>query len=261
MRLDLNDLRWALQRLPKNLIEIMKEIEWHRNIFVGGGYLRAIVSGEQINDIDVFVKSEKDAELLAFKLSEKRYEMTKTENAYTVKSKIPIQIIHRWVFDNPEDVSNSFDFTICCAVIYYNGYSFDSFCDDRFYIDLASKRLIYRNPIRNEDAGGSMLRVLKYYQKGYKIPLDSLASVIARLVKDIDTNKVNIRNEFETSKILTGLLREVDPATFSDHLSHLTATDGLNIEEVTVTEKVNDQIINEKEFNDQIVDDFLELPF
>ena len=98
-----------------------------------------------------------------------------------------------------------------------------SFCDDRFYIDLASKRLIYRKPIRNEDAGGSMLRVLKYYQKGYRIPLDSLGSVIARLIHNLDTDRQPLNDEIGVANIITGLLREVDPAIDPLHLSHLPA--------------------------------------
>ncbi len=226
MKLDYNDLRWAVQLLPKKLRNIMQSPDWSGKIFVGGGYLRSTISNEKINDIDLFVNSKKDAELLAYKLSENKSELHKTENAYTIKDKIPIQIIHRWVFQHPEDVSNSFDFTVSCAVIYCNvesenKYNYDSFCDDRFYIDLAAKRLIYRSPVRNEDAGGSMLRVLKYYQKGYRIPLDSLGAVIARLIKSLDINKVDINNETQVAHVLTGLLREVDPNIDPTHNAHL----------------------------------------
>lgn len=220
MKLDIQDLKWALQRLPLSLKTAMKEPEWKGNIFVGGGYLRSIVANETINDVDVFVKSKKDAELLAYKLCFDKKDVIKTDNAYTIKGKMVIQIIHRWLFEKPEDVSNSFDFTICCAVIYYDE-NFDSFCDDRFYIDLAAKRLVYRCPVRNEDAGGSMLRVLKYYQKGYRIPLNSLGNVIARLVKSLDNSKSDMTNEEQIGKVITGLLREVDPEIDPLHLSHL----------------------------------------
>lgn len=221
MKLDVQDLKWALQRLPLNLKTLMKDPEWAGNIFVGGGYLRSIVANEPINDVDVFVKSEKDAELLAYKLCTDKRDIVKTDNAYTIKGKMVIQIIHRWLFDQPEDVSNSFDFTICCAVFYFNGDNFDSYCDDRFYIDLASKRLVYRCPVRNEDAGGSMLRVLKYYQKGYRIPLNSLGAVIARLVGSVDITRIDLKNEIGVASIITGLLREVDPDIDPLHQSHL----------------------------------------
>jgi len=220
MKLDIQDLKWALQRLPSKLKTVMKEPEWKGNIFVGGGYLRSIIANEIINDVDVFVKTKKEAELLSYKLCSDKKDVLKTDNAYTIKGKMVIQIIHRWLFEKPEDVINSFDFTICCAVIYYYE-NFDSFCDDRFYIDLSAKRLVYKCPVRNEDAGGSMLRVLKYYQKGYRIPLNSLGNVVARLVKSLDSSKTNMSNEQEIGKSITALLIEVDPEIDPLHLSHL----------------------------------------
>jgi len=206
--------------MPAVLKNVMTNPDWYNRVYVGGGYLRSIVSGEPVNDVDVFVKNEKEAEFLAFKLCDDKKNIVKTDNAYTIKGKMVIQIIHRWVFEKPEDVSNSFDFTVCCAVIFFDGKVFDSFCDDKFYVDLASKRLIYRKPIRNEDVGGSMLRVLKYYQKGYRIPLDSLGDVIARLIQAIDTNRVDIRSEPDVARIITGLLREVDPNIDPTHEAH-----------------------------------------
>lgn len=224
-QLDRQDLRWAITRLPYKLKKLMQEDEdWKGQIFVGGGYLRSIVSGEKINDVDVFVSSKDKAELLANKIAKDKKDIYETDNAFTIlRSKITIQIIHRWVFDKPEDVSKSFDFTICCAVIYFDK-EWRSFCDERFYIDLASKRLIYRSPERNEDAGGSMLRVLKYYQKGYRIPLDSLGAVIARLTKELDPNKIDVTDELAVGKVLTGLLREVDPSIDPLHIAHLPST-------------------------------------
>lgn len=223
MKLDNQDLRWAILRLPSSLKKVMKEEKWRNKIFVGGGYLRAIVSGEQVNDVDVFVSTPTDAELLSHELALSKKDIYKTDNAYTIKStKIPIQIIHRWVFDKAEDVAMSFDFTICCAVVCVGADGkWDSYCDDRFYIDLASKRLIYRCPVRNEDAGGSILRVLKYYQKGYRIPLDSLGKVIARLVKSVNKDRCDLSDEYQVGKVITGLLREVDPEIDPLHLFHL----------------------------------------
>jgi hypothetical protein len=225
MELDIYDLNSAIKRLPNNLVSLMKSEEWVGSIFIGGGYLRSVVAMEPINDIDVFVKSSKDAELLAYKLCSKKEDVIVTENAYTVKGKLDIQIIHRWVFENIEDVGNSFDFTVCNAVFSYNNGKWVSFCDDRFYVDISAKRIIYRNPVRNEDAGGSMLRVLKYYQKGYRVPLDSLGAIIARLIKDINVEICPLSDEEKTSKVITGLLREVDPNTDPLHYGHVETND------------------------------------
>ena len=235
MELDIHDLRWAVQRLPKNLKKIMQTKEWGKAIFVGGGYLRSIVGQEKINDVDVFVKSEKEAELLAYKLADDKKSVYKTDNAYTVRnSYIDIQIIHRWVFNEPQDVANSFDFSCCCAVVYCDvdqeseKFLWGSYCDDRFYKDVAAKRLVYRNPVRNEDAGGSMLRVLKYYQKGYRIPLNSLADVVVRLLRPVDLDLIK-NDEKQLSKVITGLLREVDPNIDPLHESHLPSLENTEV--------------------------------
>lgn len=214
MKLDNYDMQQAKRCLPMDLIKIMESADWAQKVFVGGGYLRAIVARESINDIDVFVSSKTEAELLARKLAG-RDDIVTTDNAFTVKRKTPVQVIHRWVFEKAEDVANSFDFTVCCAVISCKEGVWDSFCDDRFYTDLAAKRLVYRCPVINEDAGGSMIRVLKYYQKGYRTPLSSLAAVIARLVKGIEFRPDRtLSDEQWVAGIIRGLLIEVDPNGF-----------------------------------------------
>lgn len=226
-QLDRQDMIWALRRIPKELKDLMEEPEWQGKIFVGGGFLRSIVADEPINDVDVFVGSKETAELLALKLAKEKRDVFTTDNAFTIRGlKLPVQIIHRWVFDDCEGVADSFDFTVCCAAFCFSpvGKQWTSWCDDRFYIDLAAKRLVYRSPVRNEDSGGSMLRVLKYYQKGYRIPLNSLGAVVARLIKDIDTDKCPLDNEKATSHLITSMLVEVDPSIDPGHLAHLPST-------------------------------------
>ena len=249
--LTFHDLQFALLRTPKKLLEIMKRPEWAGKIFVGGGFLRSIVAGEPVNDIDVFTGTKHDAQALSQVLAaHTESKVYTTDNAYTVLGTKPaVQIIHRWTFDTAHQLCQSFDFTCCCAAFWWEGEKAEpdeiictelgrwrSVCDPRFYCDVAAKRLIYRNPTRNEDAGGSMLRVLKYYQKGYRIPLDSLADVITRLVQGVDFKELlptldgpaavelaakEAPERF--SRIICGLLREVDPAIDPNHVAHLPA--------------------------------------
>ena len=46
------DLLLAVRKLPRILIELMKE--YPGRIFVAGGYLRSVITGDSISDIDVF---------------------------------------------------------------------------------------------------------------------------------------------------------------------------------------------------------------
>jgi hypothetical protein len=70
-----------------------------------------------------------------------------------------------------------------------------------------------------------MLRVLKFYQRGYRIPLDSLGAVMARMAVAINADRlhgaVGGNDEEKTATVLTGMLREVDPNLDPHHLAHL----------------------------------------
>jgi len=260
-----HDLQFALLRCPKVLLQVMKQ--WGPRVVVGGGFLRASIAREDISDVDVFTQSKDDAYALAELLVRlrlgyrpiasaddlaKKAEEDKavtarihiTDNAYTLTCFHPVvQIIHRWTYRYPEDIIDSFDFTVAKAVFWHereNG-NWRSLCHDRFYPDLAAKRIVYTSPIRNEDAGGSMLRVLKFYQKGYRIPLDSLGRVIARLCGAYEPTKEewNARklDEGYMSKIFTGLLREVDPNIDPSHVAHLPAEETTNPNPITENHK------------------------
>jgi len=222
MHLDTYDISFCIRRLPKKLKTLM--MEHGEQIIIAGGFIRSVITGEPISDIDIFAGDKEASEKLAIELINNKKELYKTDNAITIRTfKIPIQFIHRWVYDNPIDVILSFDFSICQAAIWYNKdkNKWSSQCADSFYSDLAAKRLVYLSPIRNEDAGGSLLRVLKYYQRGYRIPLDSFGAVLARLLSTVSSD--TWAGEKDLATIITGLLIEVDPAGFVDHEAYLPA--------------------------------------
>lgn len=215
-----HDINWCVRRLPRAVRKMFEEES--RQLIIAGGYVRACVANERINDIDIFASSKdaaKEAALFLCDGNEKR--LVSTDNAFTVRGYgFPIQFIHRWVFDTPQSIVESFDYTIACAAIYFAVGEWRSLCDGEFYSDLAAKRLVYRSPVRNEDAGGSMLRLLKFYQRGYRCPLDSLGAVVARMCIGVDEVKASIEED-RLAKILTGLLVEVDPNADPNHLAHL----------------------------------------
>ena len=235
----LEDLKWCLKRTPK---EVLTQLKMNpRRAFVAGGFIRACIANEKINDIDIFVPDRETgyrlAKLLAISrikdpnhLVQYHQKIHETDNAFTIRGfLIAPQIVHRWTFEKPEQCIESFDFTIACAAFWWDGNNWQSVCDDRFYCDLAAKRLIYRAPVRNEDAGGSLLRVLKFYQRGYRIPMDSLGRVIARLNGAIDFNAIDRlapnQREHQCARVVTGLLKEVDPDIDPHHVAHLPAED------------------------------------
>lgn len=234
-RLSDQDVSWCVRRLPRLVRDAMMV---DSRIACAGGFVRDCIARDPISDVDLFTASKSAAEALAYDLAgvrnlagkpfvpekgrPERKAVYASQYAYTVKAVnhgFPVQIIHRWTFDRPEFVVPSFDFTIARAAIWYDvdAKGWRSLCAPSFYADLAAKRLVYCSPVRNEDAGGSMLRLLKFYQRGYRCPLDSLGAVISRLVSGIRPEECPARGgdseELWRAKILTGLLFEVDPNT------------------------------------------------
>lgn len=228
MKLSPYDLQFVLLRLPKLVLESMQANPG--KLFLAGGFIRSVITNEKINDVDLFATDAVTAGGLAMVLAEQDPKrIYKTDNAFTIRGFNPsVQIIHRWAFATPTECTESFDFTIAKAAVWWDGDKWESTCHPEYYADLASKRLVYTQPLRNEEAGGSLLRVLKFYQRGYRIPLGSLGSVIARAlqgVPDINWEKRSTMNrqEWETqiAHVITGLLREVDPQLDADHIAHL----------------------------------------
>lgn len=218
------DVQWVLSKLPSELRQALIDATGAGVVaFVCGGFIRACIAGEPINDIDIITNSKPNAHFLTSKIQnamgiDSTYE---TDNATTLRQtggKPPIQIIHRWTSQTVEELLQSFDFTIAKAAVWYvSGKGWCGKCDPRFYPDLAAKRLVYTMPQRNEDAGGSILRVLKFYQRGYRIPIESMGAVVARLVGAVKTasihkNDDSTMDEGNLSRVLTGLLVEVDPS-------------------------------------------------
>lgn len=225
MELNAYDLAWCVRRLPHKLRELMKQ----ENIIVSGGYVRASILNEPINDVDLFTNDKSYAKELALEIVEGKEKKLKiSDNAITIIGfKHTIQFITRWTYEKPQDIIASFDFTICQASFWWDHYctKWCSFCSDSFYQDLAAKRLIYTEPIREEEPGGSMLRILKYYQRGYKITLDSLSRIITRLASGVRYDEIMVDRGYELNteqfqKVIKGLLREVDPNIDPDHIIH-----------------------------------------
>jgi hypothetical protein len=239
-----HDLQWCLRRAPRKLLEALQR--HGSQLMVAGGYIRSCVTNDPINDIDVFCGSEAFAHRVCLELVEgDASRIHRSDNAFTLRGfSTPIQFIHRWTFLSPETAILSFDFTIARAAFWFERAVADpetisnsdapqgkwcSIADPRFYQDLAGRRLIYCQPVRNEEAGGSLLRVLKFYQRGYRIPLDSLGDVLARLMRGVRLSDVTNKgrssevDEGQIAKVFTGLLREVDPNIDPSHIAHLPA--------------------------------------
>lgn len=209
-----NDLRYVVQRLPRDIRDILTENAGR--LFLGGGFIRATVAGEEPSDIDLFGPDKTILDSIATLLASRRpgCRIHRSKNAITLitPDRMTVQFITRWTFEKAEDLVASFDFTVCQAAIHRTGKqtnsAWKSTIGDGFYVDLAGRRLVYTSPKREEEAGGSLLRVIKYVKRGYSIQVTSLGGVIARLADKLDGRA---GTEGEKALVLSGLLREVDP--------------------------------------------------
>lgn len=216
-----NDLRYVVQRLPRDIRDLLSE--HHGKLFLGGGFIRATIAGETPGDIDLFGPDQAYLDSVATILAARRVgsKVHKSKNAITLLTpdRLPVQLITRWTFQNARDLVRSFDFTVCQAALWRAGKNSNSEwaseIGDGFYVDLAGRRLVYTNPVRDEEAGGSMLRVIKYVKRGYSIQVSSLGDVIARLSDKVDHGRTD---RIGTGQIIAGMLREVDPLLVIDGL-------------------------------------------
>lgn len=225
MELTDTDKHYVAQRIPRDIRELLAT--HGGRLFVGGGFIRATIAGETPSDIDLFGNDKDWLLSVAHSLVAVRPDarLHKTDNAITVitPNRLPIQFITRWTFGDAAALIASFDFTVCQAAIWRAKGArgrWSSAVGERFYTDLAARRLFYASPVRDEDAGGSMLRVIKYVKRGYSIQVKSLGAVIARLVGSVNEERLSPAlgdtREKRVAGVLTGLLREVDPLTVID---------------------------------------------
>jgi len=210
------DLNFVLTRCPKDVVELLRA----KPLYLAGGFIRETIAGNKPVDIDLFGTGVEMLRTTALDLALARgVKPFSTKNAVTVLAhpRLPVQFITRWVFENAELAAASFDFTVCQAVIWFDPVArvFQSLVHDAFYSDLAARRLVYTFPVRDEDAGGSMIRVIKFIKRGYSIQAPSLGGVIARVAMRVRGGGM-VSTEADFGLIIAGLLREVDPLTIVD---------------------------------------------
>jgi hypothetical protein len=211
------DLQFVVRRIPKDVRDLLTT----EPFFLGGGFIRETIAGGEVRDIDLFGPTKgrliDAADGLATRREVKPY---RTDNAITVLAppRLPVQFITRWAFTDAEALAASFDFTVCQAVVWFDksDLRWKSVTSDAFYPDLAARRLTYTSPVREEEPGGSLLRVRKFLARGYSIQAPSLAAVVSQLMGKV-RNVEELTQEGRT-RVLAGLLYEVDPLLVVDGL-------------------------------------------
>lgn len=233
--LNYHDLVACITRLPKELHSAMQDREFAGKVFIAGGFIRSVITGEPVNDIDLFLTDKSLADKLAIRLMRTCPEVFSsliqrlgtlkihtTDNAHTLRAFNPvIQIIRNREYKDAYDVVHNFDFAICAAAFYWHPtkQQWASLAHGSFYRDLAAKRLTYLQPHLHDNASGSVLRVLKFYRMGYSIPVESLGGVLARLITNVNAEE----HEIMIKQELVNAFRNVDGRLATMEVGHMAA--------------------------------------
>lgn len=174
-----------IQALPS----VVRDAFEHSDLrfYLGGGFIRAIVADEKPSDIDLFVPDQGTANALATFIAECSIEASihRSANAITIRGLgRPIQIITRWTYTSASAIIDSFDYTLAQAVLWKEGGEWLTLVSAAFEEDVINRRLVYTRPIRDEEKAGSLVRLFKFYKRGYTPTLNTVADVCARAFAD-----------------------------------------------------------------------------
>jgi len=138
-----------------------------KGAFIAGGALTSSFTGLEIKDVDMYFKSKEDfIEGIEAAYDDGLWCLAATDRAVTfaTHNKI-IQLMHFDFFQTAEDIFAAFDFTVCMAAYDMDNGSF-VFHDD-FMKHAAQRFLRFHSGTRYPF--GSLMRILKYQQRGYTI--------------------------------------------------------------------------------------------
>lgn len=179
-----------------NLIPYFKK----NKAMICGGAILSVFTETKINDYDIYFRTFSDAYSMIKDLEKISYlaKVFTTENAVTFKSKeLTIQIIcgENLFGNSPMDLIDKFDFSVCMGAYDFNTDLFT--VDKNFFTSIANHKLIFN--VKVDYPICSMIRLLKYQEKGYSIEGTELMKLILCI------NKVNINNYKELRRQLLGI--------------------------------------------------------
>lgn len=146
---------------------------------IAGGAITSVFTGQPIADVDIYFKSSKDfIEAVGQAYDESFWCVAATDRAVTFAHRdCIVQLMHFDWFATAEEVFDAFDFTTCMGA-----YDVDKeeFIFHEYFFKHSSQRYL------NFHAGtryplNSLLRVLKYQSKGYKIGRSDMLRIGLRL--------------------------------------------------------------------------------
>lgn len=167
--------------LGNNLYNLLKQY----NCIIAGGAILSLFSNTEINDIDVYFRNKNDLADMLNNEMEGQWIVAYTKKAFLFKYEgIKVQTIYFRYFDSPEEIFDSFDFTVCMGAFDFKQEEFVLHKD--FLRHNVSKTLKF-----NENTAYpivSAIRVDKYKKKGFYISKVEYIKIILTIMNlKIDT--------------------------------------------------------------------------
>lgn len=143
--------------------------------FIAGGALTSVFTNKPIRDVDFYFKSRKAfEEAIQQAYDENLWCTTATDRAVTfVQGDSVIQLMHFEFFPDAAAVFDAFDFTVCMAA--YDIDAGEFVFHENFFKHAAQRYLSFHSGTRYPF--GSLLRVLKYQQRGYTLSKGDLLRI------------------------------------------------------------------------------------
>lgn len=186
--LESNDIRRVIRYVTPQVRESLKKLPG--KVILAGGLIRAIVGGEAVHDIDLFLdpsnKTDEACPDSWLNIRERR------DKHYQIGD---VQLIWRYNFRDATELLESFDYTIAKAAIWFDEkQGFQGICHERFYRDVARKMLVW-DCDRDYERIEAIPRLIKFVRYGYHIEPEQLAQTVVRTCLSLDLD-----NGFEGMK-------------------------------------------------------------
>lgn len=158
--------------LGKELVTTLKQ----HKAYIAGGTITSLFCNREINDIDIYFQDEETAiEFLADIWEDQKWIVAHTKKAtLMLYDDVEIQMIHFDYFKTPEDIFNTFDYTVCMGCFDFETEEFVLHPD---FLKHNSQRILKFNS-KTAFPIVSLLRVQKYEEKGYKISKPEFIRVV-----------------------------------------------------------------------------------
>lgn len=146
-----------------------------KGAFIAGGALTSVFTGNIISDVDVYFKTKEDfVQAVCEAYDSSFWCVAATDRAVTfVDRDNIIQLMHFDFFETAQEIFDAFDYTVCMAA--YDIDKQDFVFSEDFFKHASQRFLRFHSGTRYPY--GSLMRVLKYQDRGYKIGRSDLLRI------------------------------------------------------------------------------------